>query len=182
MLRTEPITSETIRDLITAGMEPTEPFDTILAVLKENDGKVYTKRIMEIIREKTQAYCEFSSYLCDYDRSIKFSLWYKKGLDPRGNESRRTEMKLPIASDSGPRYINAAEFERKNVWAYSARNERNAKRREWLDDPERIRKLAEQTEAMRLYLSRFQELNNTAVFPDYYAWRNLFGVELENLD
>ena len=113
-----PVTYKDIVEMIKGRMEPTEPADTILRVLKENDGKHLDKRFNQKLQHATG------------DKSVHIVHQY--GMvdivwGPHG-DSRS----IVIAYTDGCPTIDAAKIKENNPAYFDARDSRNAERRELL--------------------------------------------------
>ena len=120
------------RDKLECDMEPNEPMQTILEVLKENNGKLLTKKIVDKIKDRID--CDSLAISRLY--GMTHIVWH--GSSEIGQ--RKDFYQILLSYNEKNVYIDSNFVEEKNGWCFRAREQRNKKRKELLDStfPERL--------------------------------------------
>jgi hypothetical protein len=134
-----------IKALIQNSLEPLEPADTILAVLKENEGKRLTKLVIDKLKDRTG------------DQTLRISCIASMTSIEWGPFVGRLGSLL-MAYQITNVVIDTAFVLEHNVAYYEARDKRNAQRRALLaDDPRRWQEIAD---TINRFQSAYAALHN----------------------
>jgi hypothetical protein len=153
-----------LRDILTKGMEPTEPADTILKVLREHNGRLLTTRIEPILQKATG------------DMEIRLRRRYNMTLIEWGGygQSGGHHGGALICYNSESAFvIDAADIEERNPAHFSARHERNARRARMLASPSLMSQMARMCHRVEVAVS---ELNTaTDDLKEWIGYERAFG-------
>jgi hypothetical protein len=126
------VTAQMLVDLVKSRMEPTEPADTILKILTENNGKRLDKRIVDKLQLAT------GQKIRDRRQYGMTSLTYG-GYDETGGRQGGC---LYLAHQEKNVVIDVEYVKEHNPAYFKARDERNADRIALLTQPEEFKELA----------------------------------------
>ena len=168
------ITSQQIVQIIKDGIEPTEPVDTILRVLRENDGKRFDKRFLAKLQEQVPDYelRDNRNYgMTQLEYKISGKMIAKPGMEISTHS-------LLISYETKNVVIDADKIREKNPAYFEARDERNRQRHNLLADAKDFDALANASNAFAEAKKKLQEeLESIQECPDYYAIENLVGLK-----
>jgi hypothetical protein len=154
----------TVKEIIESRIEVSEPQDTILAYLKENDGKKLTvrdaKKLSELTGEEITIDKRFGM------AHIEWGTWQER---QKGGRS------LLVAYAEKNVAIDVAFVEEHNRAYFSAKDERNQKRREMLADTEKMALL--ETKIAEFLAAKDAMENLLEQFPDHYEIEKQFGLD-----
>jgi hypothetical protein len=164
------ITTEQIRKIIQNNIESNEPADTILRILKENEGKRLDKRVIDKMQAAIPNW--WIRDCREYGMTqIKWAVrWDSEKHQNIPTPEGQTEGSLLVAHEVKYIYINSEEIKGKNPAYFSARDERNSQRREILEQREGffqniVRPMNKFAEAHEELKNLFNSLEG---FPDKY--------------
>jgi hypothetical protein len=153
-----------IQEIIESRIESNEPQDTILAYLKENDGKKLTVRDAKKLSELTGQEIHIDKR---FDMThIEWGTYQQRRVT--GGSS------LLVAYSEKNVVIDANWIEEKNPAYFSAKDERNEKRQEMLAQPEKMAELQIKIGEYKAAKEAMEDLLDE--FPDIYKIQEEFGI------
>ncbi len=161
-----------LRELIESRMEPTEPQNSILALLKAREGKRIDKRLIAMLNTAVPGH--------DIRLSLQYGMakiaWGGWGLYDSGDVGGA----LFLSGGTKNLCVNTADILERNCAYFSALVERNEKRRAALNSAYDLRILEEAINAYIQARDRLKERLSLDCFSsDNSAIEKAYGIELE---
>jgi len=154
---------KTTKEIVAGRIEPLEPQDTILSVLKENDGKRLDKRLIEKLKAATKD----DTINLDLRAGMAHIQWGGYGNNCKGSLLAQYAVKNLR--------VDAAWIEENNAAYYRAARERNARRAETLKNEDLLTKA---DVAIEQYIAAREHLETLLKeFPhDHYELERVAGL------